>query len=119
MKNLGTLKLLVILMTIAMLIGMVPMVFAEAEAQNTLVVSYNDGTETTDTNRDHPSRALHFDVYKTPGALAKSAVLTLANGNVVYWEYNAQSSGGGTGTAENPYWQGSENADLSNYEEGY
>ncbi|EEG78440.1 hypothetical protein [Dethiobacter alkaliphilus] len=121
MKSLMKTKVLVILLTLAMLVAMtMPMVFAETEPTATLVVTYDDGETTTTSNRDHRSRVLHFDVYRDTGALATSAVLTFADERpTVYWEVDAQGPGGGSGTLDNPFWQGSENADLTGSEIGY
>jgi hypothetical protein len=112
-------KLITMIIIAAMLIVMFSPISFATEPKGTLVVTYDDGEITTTDNRIHPSLALHFDVNKTPGALAESAVLTLADGTQVFWEYKVDGTGKPDGSEDNPFWQGSENADLNGYETGY
>lgn len=68
----------------------------------TLVVEYNDdGTTVTPVRAPFPSKALHFDVYYH-GAEVVAATLYFPDGTYVEWAGN-----------------GGENADLSDYENGY
>jgi len=60
-------------------------VFAEEHGIATLYVNYEDGTSTETEVRDHPSTALHFDVYKSPASIVTSATLVLSDGTEIEW----------------------------------
>ena len=86
---------------VAILVSLLVVFGVSVAGAASLEVVYNDGGSTVTEAREHPSKALHFDVeYK--GSAVVTAVLTLDCGDTVRW-----------------LGHGSENADLSDYLVGH